>query len=249
MKKTWRKIGLGLLIIISLAAIGFTVWAVTPPLPEPTALNSLSANENVDYQRSGSWLVFTPRGSGSNIGLILYPGGRVDPRSYAPHARAIAEAGFTVVVVPMPLNFAFLGIDRANEVIDTFQTIDTWAIGGHSLGGAMAVEFADANPSQVEGLILWASYPAETTDLSGLDLSVLSIYASNDGLATSQDIEESRARLPQDTNWVEIEGGNHAGFGWYGPQNGDGPLTINKSEQQAQIVSATVEFLDQIRNE
>ena len=249
MKKTWRKIELGLLIIIIIAIIGFTVWALTPPQPEPIALNNLSANENVNFQRLDSWLVFTPGGSESKTGLILYPGGRVDPRAYAPHARAIAEAGFTVVVVPMPLNFAFLGTNRANDVIDTFQKIDTWAIGGHSLGGAMAVEFADANPEKVEGLVLWASYPAETIDLSGSDLAVLSIYASNDGLATPQEIESSKPQLPLDTIWVEIEGGNHAGFGWYGPQNNDGPLTIDKSEQQAQIVTATVEFLAQIGNE
>jgi len=249
MRKIWRKIGLGVLIIILIAAIGFTVWAMTPPQPEPTALTSLSASEIVDYQKSGAWLAFTPSGSEPKTGLILYPGGRVDPRAYAPHARAIAEAGFTVVIVPMPLNFAFLGINRADEVIDSFQSIDTWAIGGHSLGGAMAVEFADANPNLVDGLILWASYPAENTDLSDSDLAVLSIYASNDGLATPQDIEASRARLPKDTTWVEINGGNHAGFGWYGPQNGDGPLEISKAEQQGQIVFATVEFLDRIGHE
>jgi len=249
MKKIWGRIGLGLLAVLLIAAIGFTVWASTPPQPEPMALNSLNANQNVDFQRVDNWLVFTPTGAQAQTGLILYPGGRVDPRAYAPHARDIAEAGFTVVVVPMPLNFAFLGIDRANEVIDAFQNIDTWTIGGHSLGGAMAVEFADANPSKVEGLILWASYPAENTNLSDSDLALLSIYASNDGLATPEDIEASRGRLPQDTIWVEIEGGNHAGFGWYGPQNGDGALTINKSEQQAQIVSATVEFLARIGNE
>lgn len=249
MEKTWQKIGIGLLAIIVIAAIGFTTWASTPPQPEPTAINSLSASQNADFQKIGSWLVFTPTGIKPDTGLILYPGGRVDPRAYAPHARAIAEAGFMVVVVPMPLNFAFLGIDRATEVIDTFQKIDTWVIGGHSLGGAMAVEFAVANPSRVDGLVLWASYPAETTDLSDSDLAVLSIYASNDGLATPQDIESSRARLPQDTVWVEINGGNHAGFGWYGPQNGDGALEINKTEQQAQVVSATVEFLGRIGDE
>lgn len=245
MKETWQRIGLGLLAVIIIAAIGFTTWALTPPQPEPIALNSLNPNQRADFQRIGSWLVFTPNGSEPETGLILYPGGRVDPRAYAPHARAIAEAGFMVVVVPMPLNFAFLGINRAAEVIKTFQNIDAWMIGGHSLGGAMAVEFANDNPSRVDGLILWASYPAETTDLSDSDLAVLSIYASNDGLATPEDIEWSRTRLPQDTIWVEIEGGNHAGFGWYGPQNGDGDLEISKSEQQRQIVSATVEFLGQ----
>lgn len=249
MKNTWQRIGLGLLAVILIAGIGFMAWAMTPPQPEPIALNSLSNNQSADFQRLGSWLVFTPTSSEPQTGLILYPGGRVDPRAYAPHARAIAEAGFTVVVVPMPLNFAFLGINRADEVINSFQKIDTWAVGGHSLGGAMAVEYAEANPSKIEGLILWASYPAENTDLSNTDLAVLSIYASNDGLATPQDIETSRDRLPQETIWIEIDGGNHAGFGWYGSQNGDGPMQISKTEQQTQIVSATANFLSTIGNE
>lgn len=249
MKKTWRRIGFGLLAVILIAGMGFTAWAMTPPQPEATAINSLNANQNVDFQRLGTWLVFSPNGSEPQTGLILYPGARVDPEAYAPHARAIAEAGFTVVVVPMPLNFAFLGINLAADVINSRQEIDTWAIGGHSLGGAMAVEFAEANRTRVEGLVLWASYPAENTDLSNSDLAVLSIYATNDGLATPQDIEASRARLPQDTTWVEIDGGNHAGFGWYGPQNGDGPLQISKTEQQAQIVSATAEFLSRLGND
>lgn len=244
MKKTWRRIGLGLVAVILIAVIGFTAWAITPPQPEPTAVNSLNTNQNVDFQRLGTWLVFTPTGTEPQTGLILYPGGRVDPEAYAPHARAIAEAGFTVVVVPMPLNFAFLGINRAAEVINSRQEIDTWAIGGHSLGGAMAVEFAGANPEMVEGLILWAAYPAENTDLSDTDLAVLSIYANNDGLASPQEIEASRARLPQETVWVEVDGGNHAGFGWYGEQNGDGLAEISKTAQQAQIVEAMDKFLE-----
>jgi hypothetical protein len=29
---------------------------------------------------------------------------------------------------------------------------------------------------------------------------------------------------------VSIEGGNHAQFGWYGPQEGDNPATISREE-------------------
>ena len=46
-------------------------------------------------------------------------------------------------------------------------------------------------------------------------------------------------------NVVEIEGGNHAQFGNYGPQKGDLPATISAEEQQARTVAAIEEFLEE----
>jgi hypothetical protein len=95
----------------------------------------------------------------------------------------------------------------------------------------------------VAGLGLWAAYPAGSSDLSGRDLAVASIYGTRDGLATEEEIAASRPLLPPDTQWTAIEGGNHAQFGWYGPQSGDNEATISREEQQAQIVAATLELL------
>ena len=248
MKNFWRYLGFSTLTILIVIIIGFVIWAANPAQPEDLAINSLNPNQNVQYQDKNNWLVFQPRDSDTKTGLVLYPGGRVDYRAYAPAARQIAEEGFTVIVVPMPLNFAFLGIERAAEVIAAFPTIDHWAIGGHSLGGAMAAEFAKSNPMKIEGLILWASYPGENTDLSGSNLIVTSIYATNDGLATLEEITDSRARLPEETHFVEVQGGNHAGFGWYGSQNGDGVAEISKSQQQSLIVDSTIDLLKSLRD-
>ena len=121
--------------------------------------------------------------------------------------------------------------------------ITRWAIGGHSLGGAMSAAYIFNNPNAVEGLALWAAYPAGNNSLANRDIAVTSISASNDGLATPAKIEASRALLPPGTAWVVIEGGNHAGFGYYGPQNGDGAATISRAEQQAQTIEATVQML------
>lgn len=244
MKKFWRYLVGGVLVLMLSGAGWFILWATNPSQPEPQALESLAAYDGVNFELVNYWLVFAPKDSQSTIGLILYPGGRVDYRAYAPHARAIAEDGFTVIIVPMPLNLAFLGINRAEDVITTYPEITRWAVGGHSLGGAMAAEFVSSNPGRVDGLVLWASYPGGNTDLSASGLSVLSVFAGNDGLATLEDITDSQARLPVDTTFVEVTGGNHAGFGWYGDQNGDGTATISKSAQQALIVQATSAFLE-----
>ena len=238
LKKWWWLLPL----VLFLAMAAFLVWASTGPAPMPDALAALQSDAEVEVQ-TDPWLVFEPTASAPRTGLILYPGGRVDARAYAPAARAIAQAGYLVVLVPMPLDFAFLAPDRAAEVMAAFPGVEHWAVGGHSLGGAMAARFAHQTPRLVEGLVLWASYPAAGDDLSGRDLAVTSIYGTVDGLATGDEIEASRSLLPPGTHWVAIEGGNHAQFGWYGPQSGDNPATISREEQQAQIVAATVDLL------
>jgi pimeloyl-ACP methyl ester carboxylesterase len=143
----------------------------------------------------------------------------------------------------MPLNLAIFAPDRAAEVITAFPEISRWAVGGHSLGGAMSARFAYQNPEAVQGLALWAAYPASTDDLSGYSLAVTSIYGTRDGLATEDKIAASRPLLPLDTTWVAIEGGNHTQFGWYGAQSGDNTATISREEQQRQIVAATLALL------
>jgi hypothetical protein len=195
---------------------------------------------------SGDWLVFRPKAVQPKAGLILYPGALVDYRAYSWEARAIASKGYLVVVVPMPLNLAVLGSDRARGPIAAFPEVGKWAVGGHSLGGAMASSFASKSDRLVGGLVLWAAYPGDSDDLSGLDLAVTTIYATDDGLATPDKIAASRARLPASTVWVEIAGGNHAQFGSYGRQSGDGVASIDESAQQEIVVSATVSLLERI---
>jgi len=95
----------------------------------------------------------------------------------------------------------------------------------------------------VKGLLLWASYPAASDDLSDLDLAVISIYGTLDGLASEEEVVDSRDLLPADTRWVAVEGGNHAQFAWYGPQSGDNPATISRDDQQELVVAATLDLL------
>jgi dienelactone hydrolase len=234
-----------LFLLPILGVVVFLIWAATGPEPMPEALAALQSDDAVRVE-ADSWLVFRPEGDEATTGMILYPGGRIDPRAYAPAARALAEEGYLAVIVPMPLNLAFFAPGRAAEVMAAFPGIETWAIGGHSLGGAMAANHAHDNPEAVHGLVLWAAYPAGGDDLSGYPLSASSIFGTRDGLATQEEIDASYSLLPPDTDWIAIEGGNHAQFGWYGPQPGDNEATISRQEQQAQIVSATLQLLRQM---
>ena len=232
-------------LVLILAVAAFVVWASAAAGPMPEALVALESDAQVQVETE-PWLIFRPTGDQPAAGLVLYPGARVDPRSYAPAAHALAEEGYLVVIVPMPLNLAVFAPDRAAEVMAAFPEIGRWAVGGHSLGGAMAARFAYQNPDAVQGLVLWAAYPASTDDLSGYSTAVTSIYATEDGLTTEDKIAASRPLLPLDTSWVAIDGGNHAQFGWYGPQAGDGTATISREEQQKQIVAATLELLSRL---
>jgi len=244
-----RKILLGILIgvtvIIGLAIGGFFLWASDSRPPMPEALASLETDEVVQVVLE-PWMTFTPVGEQPITGFIFYPGGLVEAEAYAPPARAIAEVGYLVVITPMPLNLAVLDSGAASEVIAAHPEIENWAIGGHSLGGSMAASFADQNPEIIDGLALWASYPAGSNDLSAQSIAVTSIYGTNDGVATPDQVLAARPLLPDNTTWVPIEGGNHAQFGWYGPQEGDNPATISREEQQAQIVSATISLLENL---
>lgn len=232
------------------AVAGFLAWALMGPGPMPEALAALSSDDQVLVHTEG-WLVFepavqAPSSGASQTGLVFYPGGRVDPRAYAPAARAIAAEGYLVVVVPMPLNLAVFAPHRAEKVLAAYPQIQTWAVGGHSLGGAMAARFAHQHLDRVQGLVLWAAYPASADDLSRSGLAVASIYGTRDGLATRRKIDGSRGLLPLDTDWVAIGGGNHAQFGWYGVQPGDNEATISRHEQQEQVIAATLTWLAQL---
>lgn len=245
----WLRISLFVLIGLAIitTSVGFALWVSDVQETMAEAEASLESDAHVQVGTE-PWISFRPRGKTATTGLILYPGGRVAPEAYAPPGRAIAEAGYLVVIPPMPLNLAVLDIDKAAEITDAYAQINMWAIGGHSLGGAMAAQYAGQHPDQIDGLALWASYPAENNDLSDGDLAVVSIYGTRDGLADPDAVLAAKDNLPPSTEWVAIEGGNHAGFGWYGEQDGDLSATIDRGEQQEQIVAATLALLKQIES-
>ena len=245
-KKTTRRFGLGILagLVFGVVVLGFAIVQSRPAAE--TALSAMYSDGQVQFSTGeGDWLVFTPRGAEPFVGFIFYPGGNVDPRAYAPLARKIAAEGYLVIIPQMPFDLAVFAPNKAAQVISSYPEIETWAIGGHSLGGVMAAAYAADHPDQITGLVLWASYPADSNDLSTFGLSVLSVYATLDGVASLEEVESSRTRLPADTRWVAIDGGNHAQFGDYGDQTGDNPAEISTAEQHAIIVRETVEFLQQ----
>lgn len=242
LKQFWWAI---LLAVILIAVGGFVVWANAAAPPSPVALSALVGDERVAVNSGSPYWTFQPVAEGGlPIGLIFYPGGRVDARAYAPLARAVAEAGYLTVIVPMPLNLAVFDLNAADRVRADFPLITLWAIGGHSLGGAMAAQYACSHPATVQGLIFTASYPP--CDLASSSIRVTSIYGTLDGLASASQVEASAAQLPPNTTFVRLDGGNHAQFGDYGDQAGDNPATLPRDDQRTQTVAAIVTLLSSL---
>ena len=241
--KIIKRILFGLVLVVVLAVLGFVIWAETPLGPAPEALAALESDSNVTVT-TGDFIIFEPANLKPVTGFIFYPGGRVDYRSYAAPLPEIAAQGYLVILLPVNLNLAFFDVNAGDPVFAAHPEIQQWAVGGHSLGGVASALFAKDHLSLVDGIIFWASYPADDS-LKNSSLSVLSIYGTND-MAGMEQFSETSTLLPSSTEYVVLDGGNHAQFGDYGLQPGDKQATISRTEQQTQVVNAVVKFLEEL---
>ena len=241
MKKTIQRVAVIAALMAAAALIGAFVFLATPATLMPEASAALRSSESVEFSEAGGWLTFTPLNAEPQAGVIFYPGGRVPPAAYAPAMRAIAEQGYLTVIVPMPLNLALLNVEGAAPVQAAYPAIKRWAIGGHSLGGVAAVEYAAKNPGAVQGLYLWASYA--NSNVSGQPLAALSVYGALENTRADYISAQAQSRLPAGAVFVAIAGGNHEQFGYYTGQPGDAVPQTAREVQQAQVVEATLALL------
>jgi hypothetical protein len=242
----WRTAGVIVVLVLGVGWLGLMGWLRPYTAVEP-ALAAMVSDDRVTVTETPTQIVLEPASGGGGTGVFFQPGALVDPRAYAAHLRPLAEAGHTVVIPKQPLGIAFLATGAFDDARARFPEIDGWVLGGHSLGGTVAAMQADAADSDAKspavGLLFYASYPAN--DISGsLDIPVLSISGSRDGLATPDKIAASRGDLPSDARFLQIKGGSHAQFGSYGPQAGDNTPTISAEDARTQISDATVQFVD-----
>lgn len=195
----------------------------------------------VSWQDRGKTWEIVPAGQ-AEVGLIFYPGGLVSPEAYRPLLAPLAEKGVKVVITRPWLNLAVFEPEAAIGIAQSEPQLK-WFIAGHSLGGAMAVKAVKKAPERFAGLALLAAFADKNDAITGLSLPVLSISASADGLSTPAKIEAAKGYLPASTQFEVIDGGNHAQFGQYGPQKGDGQASIAADSQQQQTRDALLKLM------
>lgn len=247
MLKNWTSVFL-LLLMVGLGACS--------ALPE-----ELANHPAVAQQEKANYLLLTPKDNTlqKQTGILFYPGGLVAPQAYVQPLQELAAAGYPVVIVKVTGNLAIFNVGKAAQ-FRNLVAVDQWVIGGHSLGGVIASYDVRDQPQAYAGLFLWASFSGEAADLSNWQGAALSLSAEQDGLTLAEDVEQNKAYLPSPvmvqnvaafpststtgtTIYHEIQGGNHAQFGSYGTQNGDGEASISKGQQHSEIIAFMQAFL------
>lgn len=230
-------------LFIILGAFGFGIsWATYARPPLPDAVQALESDDQIDVTQD-PWLIFSPKEVPSKTGLIFYPGGRIDPQGYATLMRVFALEGYLVVVPKMPINMAVFNAEAADDIMAYFPEIQTWVLGGHSVGGTMAAQYTYKHPETVRGLVIWASYPAGNANLSNYDIPVVSIYGTLDPRVNDESISERKHLLPESSQYIRIEGGDHHQFGSYRIKPEEHFATISRDSQQQEIIQATLNLM------
>ncbi len=219
-----------ILLVFLLVCFGaFFVYASNYYRAEINESDFQQALEDVTIRTQGDYTIVSPK-EDSEVGFIFYPGGKVDETAYLPLLQDLAKEGITCVLVKMPFHLAVFGVNKADEVYQLLPEVNQWYIGGHSLGGAMASSYA-LKHEELSGVVLLGAYASGEHKIP-----VITIYGSKDEVVNKE-------KLLTSPNRKEIEGGNHAYYGNYGEQKGDGDATITRDEQQRISVSLIKDFI------
>lgn len=248
-RRIWITAGVSVTVL-------FVVWCLWAYRATPNAKAAAESDARVIVTHEDDGIMRFTLASATQrvpVGLVFFAGALVDPLAYAPLARAIATAGFPVILVPLPRRGTFGGadspllIEQALDAIHSDERANRWLIGGHSRGAVVAIKMASELQAlgavSLAGLVLVGTTHPRDVDLSEFRYHVTKIVGSNDGIAPLAKAEANRALLPLHTTWVRIEGGNHSQFGWYGFQPFDHRATITRDEQQQQTVNAILDAL------
>ena len=235
-----KRAAIAAAVLLAAIAVFLGIYVNTYYHADKTAGAFLVSDEQVRVEKTEyGWFLDGP--SEENA-MVFYPGAKVEETAYAPLLHRFAKEGMDVCLVKMPFRLAFLGIDKASDVMSQYD-YENWYIGGHSLGGAMSAVYAADHGNELRGAVLLAAYATKKLDD---DLLEIVIYGSEDGVLNKAKTEEGRQFAPStEGNYLElvIDGGNHAFIGSYGRQKGDGEARITAEEQQEKIVSLVMDAI------
>ena len=236
----WRRIATSAILglIITLMATG--AYLGTYYHADASTQSALKGNGTVEVHTIDEGVLFD--GAGDSTALVFFPGAKVQTEAYAPLMLFIAERGVDCVLVDPPVHMAILGVGKGRHALSEYG-YEHWIAGGHSLGGVAACKLATDASDQVDGIVLLASFPTAQIDAK---TALLSIYGSEDRVLETSSYESGKAFWPTRARELLINGANHAGFGNYGTQQGDGKATIPAEEQQDLTAQAIIDLANTI---
>ena len=225
-------------------------YAVRPPLVlgQDAVSDQASTQARVSLENVGGPVIhILPPVQRGRVLLVFYGGGLVRPQAYEWLGRALSAKNIETVIPAFPADLAVTQQGRAAALIAKYAQGRPVVLAGHSLGGAMAAQYAGKNPAQISGLILMAAYPPKNTDLTAAKFPVLSLLAEHDGVASPADVRGGLARLPSNTELKVVSGSVHSFFGRYGPQKGDGVPSVSRQQAEDQILKDVEAFVAQVQ--
>jgi hypothetical protein len=234
-----RRVKILVTILIILTIVPFTTYLISY---QPKPSSQLAYQDANQFDQHYGFIQ-----ESSNVGVIIYPGGLVHPNAYARMAKALSLATQYSVFVTSPwFHLAITQINLADQVKRQHSDIDTWFIGGHSLGGTAAAFYTIEDIHSISGLFFLASYTTEQANFSSTNLPVMSIIGSEDLVLNDSMYVSNQRYLPANYDEVLIEGGNHGQFGDYGHQRGDGVALIDGIQQETMVVNALTDWFGEL---
>ncbi|KAB1194343.1 alpha/beta hydrolase [Haloferax sp. MBLA0076] len=236
----WKR-AVVVVVVVFLVAIGGAVVYFSLPFHGPSSsVQAVVDDPQVSVETTDGVHVLSPTNADSTVGLVFYPGGRVAPDAYySTFAPVVKQTNATVFIPAMPLNTALLDTDAAAKIQRQNPAIQTWFVGGHSLGGVAACQYISSH--EVQGLVLFASYC--NVDLSTESVAVLSVTGSADTVLNRENYRAAQSRLPPTATSYEIQGMNHSQFGSYQGQRGDSPASISYDEAHRRLAEVVVPWM------
>ena len=158
-----RKKRIAFAAVCAALILGFLLYAGIYYHADEAAAAAMGSDGTVTVTRTDyGWLLDGPS---ADDALVFYPGAKVEETAYMPLLHRLAAEGMDVCLVKMPLRFAFFAPNRADDLIEEYG-YSHWYIGGHSLGGAIAANYAAGHPELLDGVILLAALGGQVHHVS-----------------------------------------------------------------------------------
>lgn len=238
-KKKRKRAAVAVLIFLVVIVSAYSIfWISDVHRALESSSNYLNSNSNYSV-KVGDDIEFTPK-KDYNTGIIIYPGEKIEPKSYSQISSLLANYGYKVVVMKFPLNLPALSFDKAQKIIEN-DKISNWYALSHTGSTQSAISQA-SNNKNIKGVILLGDFP-RSDDLNLINKPMLSVWGTKDGFFDLAKFEESHKNLPKNSYFYEIEGGNNTNFANISKLKGDNDAIISADFQKSSTAKKIDEFI------